>query len=86
MANPASSRDSDSADELIRELVLIVRAQRRLLDHELTRRRAFLMLSMVFALAGLLFVALGEPAVGVTAFAGATASGSATVRHGRRRD
>lgn len=83
MADSARSHEHDLADELGRELLLIVRARRRLLDHELTRRRALLALTVVLALAGLAFLAAGEPTVGVTAFVSATMSGTATMRDGR---
>jgi len=83
----AQSEDEcdEEARELARELVRTARARRRLLDHELTRRRILLALTVVFALGGLVLIVVGRGTVGVTALVSATASGTATVSGGRPR-
>lgn len=59
--------DPDSQDleqALLRERVLMARAERRLREHELTRRRTLLILAVVLSSAGVVFASVGEPTAG----------------------
>jgi hypothetical protein len=51
----------DPEQTLREELVLMVRAERRLREHELTRRRALLAVTIALPTAGCVLAALGEP-------------------------
>jgi hypothetical protein len=62
--------------ELQQEVVLTARAERRLVEHELTRRRTLLALTVVLTVVGAVLAILGEPSLGVAFGLGAVASGA----------
>lgn len=69
----------DPDRELQREIVLTARAERRLVEHELTRRRTLLALTVVLPVSGVVLALLGEPYVGGAFVGGGIVSGAATV-------
>jgi hypothetical protein len=83
---PEVDRDiGDPQQELIREVVRTARAERRLVEHELTRRRTLLVVTVVLPVAGVVLALLGDPYVGGAFVGGAVASGAAALpRRGTR--
>lgn len=87
MAADVERRTQDPQAELLWEAVLIQRARRRLVEFELTRRRALLVLTLALPIAGVALVLLGEPyAGGGLAGASMLASGAAAVARREDRD
>ena len=56
----------DPSRELEQEIVRTVRAERRLREHELTRRRVLLALTVVLPIVGIVLSSLGDPYAGTT--------------------
>jgi len=75
----------DPRRELQEELVLTIRAERRLREHELTRRRVLLALTVALPIAAVVLALLGEPIVGGVFLGGGLASGAGAIppREGR---
>ena len=65
---PRTFPPGDSDRDLQREIILTLRAERRLREHELTQRRVLLVLTVFLVLAGIALGFLGHPFVG-SAFA-----------------
>jgi hypothetical protein len=79
MANEVDRSSSDPHTELMREVVRTVRAERRLIEHELTRRRVLLALTVALPVAGVALAAAGDPYVGGAFVGGGMVSGAAAV-------
>ena len=62
------------------ESVLLARAQRRLVEHELTRRRTLLLLTVLLAVAGVVLALARDPALGGLFVSGALVPGIAALR------
>ncbi len=75
--------ERDLSKALREEYLKIIRARRGLVEHELTRRRTMLALTVVLSLASVVLAAIGHPLVGGGAAGGAVLSGAATVPRNR---
>jgi hypothetical protein len=69
----------DSDPDLQREVLLAVRAERRLREHELTRRRVLLALTVLLVIAGVTLAFLDHPFIGSVFAGGGCASGVAAI-------
>lgn len=86
MAAPYETNSGDLARHLAREAVLTARAERRLVEFELTRRRVLLGLTVFCVFTALLSTALGHPAVAGGAAGFGLLSGVAGAIQSRRTD
>jgi hypothetical protein len=76
----------DSGHDLQREILLTIRAERRLREHELTRRRVLLVLTVLLVVAGIVLGFLGHLLAGSAFASGGFASGVASLPLGASRD
>ena len=77
----------DPHAELLWEVVLAERAKRRLIEHELTRRRTLLVLTVLLPIVGAVLVLIGEPyAAGGLASSGVLVSGVAALQRREERE
>lgn len=85
MAADVERRTRDPHLELLWEAVLTERAERRLVEFELTRRRTLLALTIALPIAGAVVALIGEPyAGGGLAGSAALASGAAAMARRER--
>lgn len=79
MAGEIEKSNGDVHPALEREAWLMARAERRLIEHELTRRRTLLALTVLLSLLAVILAAIGTPYLGGTLIGGAVAAGAATI-------
>lgn len=83
MAGDVDRTSGDPQRELMREVVLTARAERRLIEHELTRRRVLLIVTVALLLAAAALALVGHPYAGAGACV--TAAGAMRAATTRRR-
>jgi hypothetical protein len=71
-------RSRDSRAEVEQEALLTARGERRLVEHELTRRRVLLALTVAFTIGGFASALFGQPYAAAAFTGGAVASANAT--------
>lgn len=77
----------DPHAELLWEVLLAERAKRRLIEHELTRRRTLLVLTVLLPIVGVVLALIGEPyAAGGLAGSGVLVSGVAALQRREERE
>jgi len=71
-------QSEDPEQALLQEAVLMARAERRLREHELTRRRTLLALAVVLSVAGVVLASVGHPTAGAAVLGGGFFSAAGT--------
>jgi uncharacterized membrane protein len=69
----------DLSRELQQEIILTLRAERRLREHELTRRRTLLVLAVALSLVAVVLASVGHVHASGAIVAGGLASGAAAI-------
>lgn len=78
MPETTDQQFEDPEQALLREVVLMARAERRLREHELTRRRILLALAVVLSVAGVVLASAGHPTAGAAVLGGGFFSAAGT--------
>lgn len=78
MPDTYDRQSEDPEQALVHEMVLMARAERRLREHELTRRRTLLVLAVVLSIAGVVLTSVGHPTAGAAVLGGGFFSAAGT--------